>query len=159
MALLPPPPPQKVRSETTCWAQCHHNHLSGESIHVLGLCSHDKGHKQHMGVMPSSHRLEEACGRMGSPLLETPKLRSQDTLISHFFWTLWLVAKFETLKNVTCIFLLGLSLILNSGLTLSKCSQEKIATLFTYRAWPSCFYQLICICSFPLSLRSEDFNW
>lgn len=111
------------------------------------------------GVMPSPHTLEEAHGETRSPLLETPKLRSQDTLNSHFFaWTFWLVAKFETLKNVMCIFELELSLILNSDLALFKCSQGKAAILFAYRAGPPCFYELICICSFPLSLCSEDFN-
>lgn len=132
-----PPPRQKVGSETTCWARCNHNHLSCEYLHVLGLCSWDKGHEQQLGVMPSSHRSEEVCGETGSPLLETPKLRSQDTLNSQLFsLNPWLVAKLETLKNVTCIFQLGSSSILNSDLALSNRNQEKIAILFTYRARP-----------------------
>lgn len=132
-----PLPRQKVGSETTCWARCNHNHLSCEYLHVLGLCSRDKGHKQQLGVMPSSHRSEEVCGETGSPLLETPKLRSQDTLNSQLFsLNPWPVAKLETLKNVTCIFQLGSSSILNSDLALPNRSQEKIATLFTYRARP-----------------------
>lgn len=58
-----PSPPKNV--ETTCWAWCHHSHLSGEYLHVLGLCSHSKGHRQSVGLCPHHTRWRRRMERRG----------------------------------------------------------------------------------------------